>query len=266
MIGPGAAKHQKTADSGWDHGTHVTGIAAGRKADLAGVAKDADIIAVNVYSKFVNSDYCYGSSCVLSFKTDQIAGMEYVYSLRDTYKIASVNMSLGGGKYDNQKKCNQDESAMKAAIDNLRAAGIATAVASGNGGYCDGIDSPACISSCMAVGSTDKTDQEAWSSNWHKSLLDIFAPGVMIDSSTGNSRTSYASWSGTSMATPHVAGTIALVKQAKPAATVNEVFKALRDKGHNGVVMRCQSGSKRRVQVDAAIQSLTATVLDSDGE
>jgi len=264
MIGPGAAKHQKTSDSGWDHGTHVSGIAAGKKSTLAGVAKDAGIIAVNVFSLFKSNDYCWTGTCVLSWVDDQIAGLEYIYSLRNTYKIASVNMSLGGGNYTSQSACDKDNSAEKKAIDNLRKVNITTVISSGNGGSCAGIGAPGCISSAVAIGATDDADREASFSDWNKSLVDIFAPGVAVYSSTGKSNKSYESWDGTSMAAPHVTGAVALMKQAKPGATTSQIVAAMQKNAKTGVKMRCGSGSKGRVQVDRAITGLKSGAPPAD--
>ena len=257
MTGPGSAAHQRTASPGWDHGTHVAGIAAGKKGALAGVAKDAGILAVNVFSKFVDRENCGGyASCVLAFTSDQIAGLEYIYGLRNRYKIASVNMSLGGGFYSSQSVCDSQNAPTKRAIDNLKKVGITTAIASGNEAYCSGIGAPGCISSAIAVGATDDNDREASFSNWYPTLLDLFAPGVSVYSATGNSNGSFASWNGTSMATPHVAGAIALIKQAKPSATVAQIMSVLQQTGFQNVKTRCGSGKKPRIQVDAAIKKL----------
>lgn len=139
-----------------DHGTHVAGIAGGRQSISGspgpGVAPEANIIAVQVFSLFTTDTYCGTgkSPCALSFTSDQMKGLERIYALRDTYTIASVNMSLGGGQYFSASECNTNS--LKASIDNLRAAGIATIIASGNDGYCGSIGAPACISSAISVG------------------------------------------------------------------------------------------------------------------
>ena len=259
MTGSGAALHYPSSYSGYDHGTHVSGIAAGHSPTLSGMAKDANIIAVQVFSKF-DASYCGGAPCVLSYSSDQIAGFDYVYSIRGSNSIAAVNMSLGGGAYSGA--C--DSASQKAAIDNLRAVGIATAIATGNNGYCGYVSSPACISSSVAVGASSDSDVEANFNNWHPTMQKLFAPGVSIYSSTGASNTSYESWSGTSMATPHVAGAWALIKQAIPAGSVTNILAALRSTGVS-INTLCSSplGSVPRIKVDAAIQSLITTSTSS---
>ena len=164
-----------------------------------------------------------------AWDSDILAGLNYIYSLRSTYKIAAVNMSLGGGAY--YYYCDYAEATMKDAIDLLRGVGIATAIATGNNGYCGYISSPACISTSVAVGASTKSDKEALFNNYDPYHQRLFAPGKSINSSTGDSNSSYDSWDGTSMATPHVTGTWALLKQAIPAGTVTDLLDALRAKG-----------------------------------
>ena len=251
MIGTGAAAPYESIYDGFDHGTHVAGIAAGQYGSLAGTAKNSNIIAVQVFSRF-GPEYCDGVPCVLSYDSDQVKGLEYIYSLRGTYSIAAVNMSLGGGYYNSY--C--DSEPQKAAIDNLKSVGIATIAATGNDGYCGYISSPACISSAVAVGASNDSDGEAYFNNWHDSLQDFFAPGVSIYSSTGESDSSYRSWSGTSMAAPHVTGVWALLRQASPTAGVDQIFDALENTGIS-ITTLCPGGDTcPRIQVDEAIKTL----------
>jgi subtilisin family serine protease len=258
MHGPGAATHYENTYRGWDHGTHVTGIAAGNKENaLYGVAKDADIIAIQVFSRFT-AEECDGSPCIMSYTSDQIKGLEYLYTLRGIYSIASANMSLGGGRYSNQTTCDRENASTKSAIDHLRSIGIATVIASGNDGFCDGLNAPGCISSAVAIGATTKSDQQTRFSNWHESMLDLFAPGQSIFSSTGDSDTSYEYWSGTSMAAPHVAGAWAILKQKNPSETVPGILNSLSTTGVP-VTTLCtkQLGSKPRIKVDATLAALS---------
>ncbi len=258
QTGPGSATHYGSEYDGYDHGTHVSGIATGNYGSLSGVAKNAGIIAVQVFSKFTASDCGSSSPCVLSWNSDQLAGLDYIYSIRGAYRISSVNMSLGGGAYNNF--CDSNSS--KAAIDNLRAAGIATAIATGNNGYCGYISSPGCISSAVSVGSSTNTDAESSFNNWNATLQRLFAPGSSIYSSTGASDSSYASWNGTSMATPHVAGAWAVLKQAMASAAVNDCLYWLRTAGVT-IKSVCDSYSQGipRIRVDKALQLFVKFVL-----
>ncbi|MCP5417661.1 MAG: S8 family serine peptidase [Chromatiaceae bacterium] len=245
-----------SAAAGCDHGTHVAGIVAGKGSggtSFSGVARDAGIMAIQVFSRFDDPDLCrYGSPCVLSFTSDQISALEHVYQQKDSFNIAAVNMSLGGGYY--ATACDSSEPATKAAIDLLKSAGIATVIASGNEGFRDGISSPACISSAISVGSTTKTDTVSSFSN-SAQILDLLAPGSSINSSVPGS--GFASFSGTSMATPHVAGAFALLRSKASNASVDEMLNALRSTGEpitdsrNGIV-------KPRIQVDAALAEVGA--------
>jgi Tol biopolymer transport system component len=219
----GAGAAAPCAFIGCDHGTHVAGIVAGRRTlggTYDGVAPNATIIAVQVFS-FV--DDC---SCIGAYSSDLVAALQYVSSLRTTYKIAAVNMSLGSGPRFGP--CDDDPA--KPAIDDLRAAGIATVIASGNEGVPDGIDSPGCISSAISVGATDQYDVPASFSNSSPDL-GLLAPGVNIESSLPGG--AFGSKSGTSMATPNVAGIWAMFKQHFPTASVATVLTALRNTGRD---------------------------------
>ncbi len=200
-----------------EHGTHVAGIAAGGdvNAGIFGVAPEADIIAIQVFSLFQDGVVCGSqANCTLSFTSDQLLALERVYELRNTFNIASVNMSLGGGSYATY--CDSDS--RKAIIDNLAAAGIATIIAAGNDGYTSTVGAPSCISSAITVGSTNDDDTIASYSNIGPQI-DLLAPGTSIFAAIpGND---YGTKSGTSMATPQVAGAWALLKQIDPNGTVS---------------------------------------------
>ena len=251
---PGMGVNCSSAVSGCDHGTHVAGIVAGKNAAFSGVAKDANLISIQIFSQFpATSEYCTGTPCVLSYTSDQILGLQRVYSLRNTYNIASVNMSLGGGSYTENCDADADYTAEKAAIDTLRSVGIATVIAAGNDGASDAISGPACISTAISVGATDKADVVASYSN-NASMLSLLAPGMLIYSSTPVGAYGYKS--GTSMATPHVSGAWAVLKSASPTATVTEVLNSLASTGKNIVDVR-NSIIKPRIQLAAAVNALS---------
>jgi subtilisin family serine protease len=248
---------------GCDHGTHVAGIAAGNGPAFSGVAKDASLIAIQVFSGFPDTyPACEGVPCALSYTTDQIAGLQHVYDLRNTYNISSANMSLGGGRY--YAYCDEVNASRKAAIDALRSVGIATAIASGNNGYSNSISSPGCISTAVSVGATDKSDVVAWYSN-SASFLNLLAPGSSINSSVPGA--TFEAWDGTSMATPHVAGTWAVLKSAKPNASVKRILNALTITGAPITDSR-NSIVKPRIQVDEAVKVLLSATprADFDGD
>lgn len=216
QIGLGAGR--QCALSNCLHGTHVAGIAAGKGSSFSGVAREAKLIAVQVFTAF-NSG-CGTPPCLSAYTSDIMKGLEYVYNLRGTHRIAAVNMSLGGGAYTSY--CDTD--ALKRVIDNLRGAGIASVAASGNDGRTNALSSPACISSAISVGATTKSDAVASYSN-SASFLTLLAPGSSIYSSVPQG--GFASLNGTSMAAPHVAGAFAALRSLHPNAGVDNLRTAM---------------------------------------
>jgi len=232
-IGPGAGTNCPIGTFGCDHGTHVSGIAVGDDGSLFGVARDADLIPVQVFSQFggVCTSFGLPSPCALSFTSDQISGLDFVADLLDpsspyfiNQPIAAVNMSLGGNP--STTPCNSDPQALS--IANLRSLGVATVVASGNNGATNAISTPACITDAVSVGATDDFDNVASFSN-SASFLDLLAPGVSINSSVPGG--GFQSMSGTSMAAPHVAGAWACHMSAEPSSSVDTVLDVLSGTG-----------------------------------
>ena len=125
-----------------------------------------------------------------SWSSDQILALERVLQLSATIDVASVNMSLGGGRYTSQTDCDDANAAKKAAIDNLRSVGIATVIASGNDGDSNGIGTPACISTAVSVGSTTKSDVVSSFSN-SDTFLSLLAPGQSIQSAIPGGTTAF---------------------------------------------------------------------------
>jgi subtilisin-like proprotein convertase family protein/subtilisin family serine protease len=221
-----------TLGAACSHGTHVAGIAAGNGTGITGaptrgVAPGASIVAVQVFSKFTSDSYCGagGSPCVLSFTSSQIKGLEKVYALKKAgTNIIAANMSLGGGRWTTA--CASDP--RKAVIDNLLASGVATVVAAGNNGFGDAVNAPGCVPSAVTVGSTTDDDQLSSFSN-RGALLDLLAPGTSIVSAVpGNT---YGSKNGTSMAAPHVAGSLAVLRQAYPTEGIDSLVSLLATSG-----------------------------------
>ena len=227
QIGPGAAAPCAVFEC--LHGTHVAGIAAGNGAPagqaFSGVAKGARLMAVQVFSEVIDERRCAVSApCLGAFTSDIMAGLERVYAVAASMNVVAVNMSLGGGSF--VAPC--DTQPYKPVIDNLRSIGVATVIAAGNDGSGTSLSAPGCISSAISVSSVDKSNHVSPFSNV-ASFLSLFAPGESITSAVpGNT---FQAFSGTSMATPHVAGTFAILRQALPAASVGTILNALRFTG-----------------------------------
>ena len=237
-----------------DHGTHVAGIAAGNGASYDGVAPNANIVSIQVFSRVEDDVSCGGTGsapCLLSYTSDQLSALNYIYTtLSGSYSVASANMSLGGGDY----VATCDSSALKPAIDNLISIDIATVIATGNNGYTTMIGGPACISTAVSVGSTTDSDAVSSFSNVYP-YMDLFAPGSAIDSAVPGG--TFESKQGTSMATPHVAGAWAILKQVSPSATVTDVLDALTSTGIP--VLDTRAGgvtTMPRIQMDGAVAAL----------
>jgi len=238
------------------HGTHVAGIAAGNGATasvpFSGVAKGAQIMAVEVFTDVIDPATCGGTApCAGAFSSDIIAGLEQVYARAAALNVVSVNMSLGGSLFN--APC--DGQPYKPAIDNLRSINVATVVAAGNDGSSTSLSSPGCISSVVSVGSVDKSNQVSSFSDVAP-FLSLFAPGTAINSSVPGG--TYRVLSGTSMATPHVTGTWAILRQAVPAAGVGLILDALQRTGLPITDTRIPSGGATvpRVKIFDALQML----------
>ena len=146
FLQPGAAGGCPKDVPGCDHGTHVAGIVAGHDMAIpgkafAGVAPAAGVVAVQVFTLFEEPSRCGGEQrCILSFTSDQLRALEWVYRRRDELKIAAINMSLGGGYFD--ANCDAT-SPLTEIIERLRSKQVATVIAAGNETFFDGISEPA---------------------------------------------------------------------------------------------------------------------------
>ncbi|HUP31586.1 MAG TPA: S8 family serine peptidase [Gaiellaceae bacterium] len=202
------------------HGTHVAGTAGGT---VYGVAKKVTVHPVRVLN-------CQGSGTT----SGVIAGVDWVTA--NHVKPAVANMSLGGSA----------SSSLDSAVSNSIAAGVSYAVAAGNSNADACNYSPARVGPAVTVGATTSTDARASYSNFG-SCLDIFAPGSSITSAWSTSDTATNTISGTSMASPHVAGAIALYLETNPSASPSTVTQALIDNATTGVVTSPGSGSPNRL-------------------
>ncbi|MCW2701788.1 MAG: serine protease [Blastococcus sp.] len=197
-----------SADDCNGHGTHVAGTIGG---SAYGVAKDVSLVAVRVLD-------CSGSGT----NSGVLAGIDWVTAHHPAGAPAVANMSLGGSA----------SRALDSAVSRSIADGVTYAVAAGNGNQAGTPQdacksSPARVPAALTVGATDRTDKPATFSNYG-SCVDLFAPGVEITSDWYSGTTATKTISGTSMATPHVAGVAALYLQGNTAATPAMVATAVK--------------------------------------
>lgn len=251
QTGSGSAVPCSSSLTNCFHGTFVAGIAAGRDSSLPGFAKDAHIIAVQVFHKDTNSADCGSSTlCIEAYDSDILSGLEYVYGLRNSFSIDAVNLSVGSGGYTST--CDSSFPQYKSEFDTLQSVGIATIVSSGNNGFVNALSSPACISSAISVGSTNDSDQVSSFTN-SASFLSLLAPGESVTSSVPGGGTSVGS--GTSFAAPAVTGAWAVLKQKNPSASVSTILSALKTTGRS-ITDSGNGLSFPRIKVDSALQSL----------
>jgi subtilisin family serine protease len=198
------------------HGTHVAGTVGG---STYGVAKGVTLYSVRVLD-------CAGSGTT----SGVVAGIDWVTANRVLPAVA--NMSLGGSL----------STALNSAVQNSINAGVTYVVAAGNSaadacGY-----SPASVPAALTVGASGGTDAQASFSNFG-GCLDLYAPGLSVISAWNTDDYATGSASGTSMASPHVAGAAALYLQANPSASPAQVAQALQSNATSGVLSALGAGS-----------------------
>ena len=207
------------------HGTHVAGTVGGSRY---GVAKGVRLVAVRVLN-------CEGSGT-----TEQVvAGIDWVTAR--AVKPAVANMSLGGSA----------DTVLDNAVRRSIRSGVSYAIAAGNGTLgllsldaCT--QSPARVAEAITVSATDSADRKASWAN-RGTCVDVFAPGIGITSAWSTSNSATNKISGTSMASPHVAGAAALYLARHPTATTAQVRTAIVSNATTGVVRSPGTGSPNRL-------------------
>ena len=213
-----------------NHGTHVAGVIAAvgnNGRGISGVAWKAKLMAC----KFLDSNGEGDTS-------DAIDAIDYARSMG----AQVINASFGGPDYS---------ASLFTAIQLARNAGVIVVAAAGNEiSDTDLIPTyPACyaLDNIVVVGGTSRSDAiDLGYSNWGSSSVDLFAPGSSIYSTWGSSDTAYQSLSGTSMATPHVAGALALMKARFPNLTYSQIIARLLSSVDvlPGLADRCRTGGR----------------------
>ena len=237
---PYAASPYNDTTNACDHGTHVAGVVAGEPGvsgfnDLSGVAPNARIIAIQVFGFLTIGGTPRG---VTSNATDIIKSLQWLYNRRADYPgLSAVNISIAtidiAKKSDN---CDVRDATMKAAVDQLRSVGIATIAAAGHSGWDDGMGSPACVTTTVGTGAIDDTTGARASFSNIGNSIELFAPGANIASAYPGVPSTPKYESGTSQASPAVAGAWALMRQKYPNSgstpkTVTEILELLRSTG-----------------------------------
>ena len=209
---------EPTPEDGNGHGTHVAGTVGG---STYGVAKAVNIIPVKVLSA--------GGS---GTNAGVIAGLDWAVLNHESGVPAVGNMSLGGGV----------STALDDAVRRCITDGIVMAVAAGNSNVNASNSSPARVAEAITVGSTTSLDARSSFSNFG-SIVDIFAPGSSITSAWYTSSTILNTISGTSMASPHVAGAAALFLEFAPGSTTAQVETGLKNAAARGRISGIPTGT-----------------------
>ena len=207
------------------HGSHVAGTIGGALGTtVTGVATAVQLHIAKVLD-------CTGSGSVAGI----IAAIDYVRA--NHVKPAVANMSLG---------VNGISSSFNTAVQNLISAGVTTVVAAGNSSQNACNYSPSSVTTAIVVAASDRTDTRANFSN-HGSCVDLYAPGVDVWSAWFDGDGNIARISGTSQASPHVAGTAALYLSTNTAATPAQVEAYINNNATSGVIKRNRTGTVNRL-------------------
>lgn len=254
------------------HGTHVSGIIAGNGVyNIQGTSNKANGVtdaqtAILIVGKVCGNFGCPEDAILAGIAWAQNQGADV------------INMSLGGG-LDSRPDCdtaidpNDPPDSIVVAVNNAAANGVVVVISSGNDSNKNAVSYPGCASGAIAVGAVDINDQDASFSNAGPAM-DIVAPGVSTLSSwscnasptLSCASTWYYYASGTSMASPHVAGVVALMLDKNPNLTVDQVKNAL----YSTAVPVGPNDGNGRVDAYAAVNSVSGVTNppsnDSDGD
>ena len=242
---PGNLNESTSAEDDNGHGTHVAGTVAAN-GNIKGVAPEAKIVSIKALD--YNGD---------GWSADVVLGIEWCISNASKFNISVISMSLGGSiNYTNY--CDSSDAATAAAINSAFANNISVIVAAGNSKNYTGISSPACIRNATPITATTKADVIDTTYANRNSLVALAAPGSSIYSTYfGNT---YATSSGTSMATPHAAGAFAIINQYLNLSgrryTPNQIEQVLNSTGKKINDSGYSNLNYSRIDIYSAIQSI----------
>ena len=217
------------------HGTHVAGI-AGASGGINGIAPDVNLVALKVFN---SSSGSFTSSVPI------VRAINFVVQYADQYNISVISMSIASsGTWTGY--CDSTLPSLKNAINSAVAKNISVVASAGNNYKSDAIALPSCISSVIPVAASNKDDTLASYSNIN-SLVKLVAPGTAIISTKMGG--GYTAMGGTSMATPMISASIALINQylalkGKPKMTPQQIEDILASNG-DALIGTAGIGQKR---------------------
>ena len=223
-----------------------------------GVARGARLVAIQIGHRSTSCGAGEPNPCWRYFFSDLDLALQHTLNLRNGGRnIAAINLSLGGPLHSTEASCGAAFPNTQNLASNLQAAGVAVVAAAGNDGSGTSVSYPGCLPSTFTVAATDDSDNPAGFSN-NNAITDWWAPGVSIDAPVTSGPDAHGLKSGTSMATPHVVGAMALLRECVDGNGVPQtVAAAAADLSATGPPITHDGVTRPRINVlDAATRNV----------